>query len=154
MGWPIYWTLVPSTRQRVERMCLPHTLDKLSSEGAAPSEWSRTYLLCKTRPDIKFVVGQLSRPNSDPRIGYMCAARRVVRYLKGPIDPEDRKSVLGCCCFIGVALGSWSNKKQRTLSASTNNAECIALGRASMCVDTSLLKRDGLGRGRRDYVKR
>lgn len=29
-----------------------------------------------------------------------------------------------------VALGSWSNKKQRTLSASTDNAKRIALGRA------------------------
>ena len=31
---------------------------------------------------------------------------------------------------MGVALGSWSNKKQRTLSGSTDNAKRIALGRA------------------------
>ena len=31
---------------------------------------------------------------------------------------------------MGVALRSWSNKKQRTLSAPTDNAKHIALGRA------------------------
>ena len=111
-------------------MCLLHTLHKLSSEGAAPSEWFRTYLSCKTRPDIAFVVGQLSRLNSDSQLGYVRVIRRVVWYLKRSINPKDRKSVLGCCYFMGVALGSWSNKKQRTLSGSTDNAKRIALGRA------------------------
>lgn len=41
------------------------------------------YLSCGTRPDIAFVVGQLSRHNADPRVGHMRAAKRVIRYLKG-----------------------------------------------------------------------
>lgn len=41
------------------------------------------YLSCGTRPDIAFVVGQLSRRNADPRVGHLKAAKRVVRYLKG-----------------------------------------------------------------------
>lgn len=43
-------------------------------------------------------------------------------------DPEDRKSVMGYCFFIGGALVSWSSKKQRT---SITEAEYIALGHAS-----------------------
>lgn len=40
------------------------------------------YLSCGTRPDIDFVVGQLSKRNSDPRMGHLKAAKRVLRYLK------------------------------------------------------------------------
>lgn len=45
-------------------------------------------------------------------------------------DPEDRKSAMGYCFFIG-ALASWSSKKQRTVLISTTEAEYIALGHAS-----------------------
>ena len=41
------------------------------------------YLSCGTRPDIAFIVGQLSRHNADPRVGHLRAVKRVVRYLKG-----------------------------------------------------------------------
>lgn len=43
------------------------------------------YLSCGTRPDIAFAVGQLSKHNSDPRIGHIKAAKKVVYYLKGII---------------------------------------------------------------------
>lgn len=36
------------------------------------------YLLCGTRSDIAFVVGQLSRHNADPRKDHLQAAKRVV----------------------------------------------------------------------------
>ncbi len=41
------------------------------------------YLSCETRPDIALAVGQLSKHNSDPRIGHMKVAKKVVCYLKG-----------------------------------------------------------------------
>lgn len=41
------------------------------------------YLLCRTRPNILFVVGQLSRQNANPCIGHLKAVKRVVCYLKG-----------------------------------------------------------------------
>lgn len=39
------------------------------------------YLSCGTKPNISFVVGQLSKRNVDPRISHLKAAKRVVRYL-------------------------------------------------------------------------
>ena len=44
------------------------------------------YLSCGTRPDILFVVGQLSRHNADPRKRHLRATKKVVRYLKGIIE--------------------------------------------------------------------
>ena len=46
------------------------------------------YFACRTRPDIAFVVGRLSKHNADPRKGHLRAAKRVVRYLKGTIHLE------------------------------------------------------------------
>ena len=43
------------------------------------------YLGCGTRPDIAFVVGQLSRHNSDPRMEYLRIVKQILRYLKGTI---------------------------------------------------------------------
>ena len=41
------------------------------------------YSACRTRPDIAFVVGQLSRHNSDPQMDHMRIAKQTLRYLKG-----------------------------------------------------------------------
>lgn len=43
------------------------------------------YIACGTRPDIAFAVGCLSQNVSDPRLGHIKAAKRVMRYLKGTI---------------------------------------------------------------------
>ena len=43
------------------------------------------YLACETRPDIAFIVGQLSCQNLDPQIGHLRIAKQVLRYLKGTI---------------------------------------------------------------------
>ena len=40
------------------------------------------YLACETRPDIAFVVGQVRRHDSDPRIGHICITKQTLRYLK------------------------------------------------------------------------
>ena len=46
-------------------------------------------------------------------------------------DSEDRKSVIGYCCFINGAVISWCSKKQTTVSISTTEAKYIALGHAT-----------------------
>lgn len=43
------------------------------------------YLSYGTKPNIVFAIGELSKHNSDPRVGYMKVAKKVVRYLKRTI---------------------------------------------------------------------
>lgn len=115
------------------------------------------YLLCGTRPNIAFVVSQLSRHNANPRIGYFKNTKQIIRYLKGIMhlsivyraginkknqslyslvsytnsnyanDPNDRKSMIRHCCFINGRVVSWWNKKQQTVSTSITKAKYIAL---------------------------
>lgn len=44
------------------------------------------YLVCGTRPDIAFVVEQLSRHNANLRKNHYYIAKKVVRYLKKIIE--------------------------------------------------------------------
>lgn len=44
------------------------------------------YLGYRTRPDIAFVVGQLSKHNADPKRGYLQAPKIVIKYLKGTMQ--------------------------------------------------------------------
>ena len=58
------------------------------------------YLSCGTRPNIAFMVEQLSRHSSDPQMGHLRIAKQVLRYLKGTItlaiewenNPEGHRS--------------------------------------------------------------
>lgn len=43
------------------------------------------YLSCEIQPDIAFVVGQISRHNSDPYMGHLRVTKQVLRYLKNTI---------------------------------------------------------------------
>lgn len=43
------------------------------------------YLLCGMRPNIAFAIGQLSKHNSHPKIGYIKLTKKVIRYLKDTI---------------------------------------------------------------------
>ena len=97
------------------------------------------YLACGRKPNIAFVVGQLSKHNADPRKGHLKAAKKVVRYMNGTMqmklmfgqtltnpppysltgyadsnfagDPADQKSVMRYCFFLNRAVVSWSSKK-------------------------------------------
>ncbi|KAM3067034.1 hypothetical protein ACMFMG_012223 [Clarireedia jacksonii] len=110
-----------------------------------------------TRPDITYVVGQLSQHCSEPKVRHWNAVLRVLRYLKdtqgyglqyGHIgsqepglqgycdadyagDTTDRRSVSG---YLYLLLGgpvTWNSVKQRCVSLSTTEAEYIALSEAS-----------------------
>ncbi|XP_058757406.1 secreted RxLR effector protein 161-like [Vicia villosa] len=60
--------------------------------------------MCKSRPDIGFAVGVVSRYMSEPRVSHMKAARRILRYLKGSIEYgilfrrnyEDKEAIITC----------------------------------------------------------
>ena len=40
------------------------------------------YLACETRPNIAFVIKQLSRYNSDPQVSHICIIEQTLWYLK------------------------------------------------------------------------
>jgi hypothetical protein len=111
----------------------------------------RLLYLTNTRPNLSFIVQQLSQFVSAPRHPHMMVAMCIIRYLKGApalglfypsksdcrvqafsdsdwaTCPNTRRSVTGFCLFIGKALVSWRSKKQTTVSRSSSEAEYRAL---------------------------
>ncbi|XP_050891128.1 uncharacterized mitochondrial protein AtMg00810-like [Lathyrus oleraceus] len=132
---------------------------KLHDSDSPPYEDETTYIrlvgqllyLTTTRPDIAFIVQQLSQFISKPLQVHHSAAIRVLKYLKsapakglfyssssilklsGFADsdwascPATRRSVTGYCVFLGTSLLSWKSKKQSTVSRSSSEAEYRAL---------------------------
>ena len=111
----------------------------------------RLLYVTMTRPDITFVLQQLSQHVSAPREDHWDAALYLLRYLK--LSPstgifissnndlhlsaycdadwascfETRRSLTGYCIFLGQTLVSWKTKKQATVSRSWAEAEYRSL---------------------------
>ncbi|XP_038679418.1 uncharacterized mitochondrial protein AtMg00810-like [Tripterygium wilfordii] len=125
-----------------------------------------TYLTL-SRPDVSYVVHNLSQSLHSPTDQHLHAAYRVLRYLKGcpgqgiffllapsyelqaycNLDwascPDSRRSVSGFCITLGGALVSWKSKKQVTISRSSVEAEYRAMtNTCSELVWISALLRD------------
>ncbi|XP_019166971.1 PREDICTED: uncharacterized protein LOC109162743 [Ipomoea nil] len=87
--------------------------------------------LTNTRPDIAYVVQQLSQYVDKPRDTHLAAAQRIK--LQGFSDSdwancaETRKSITGYCIYLENSLISWKTKKQATVSRSSSEAEYRAL---------------------------
>ena len=108
--------------------------------------------LTASRHDIMYATCLCARFQADPRDIHLVAVKRILRYLKGTpnlgiwypresgfnllgyTDSDyagsvvDRKSTSGSCQFPGSRLISWYNKKQKTVSNSTTEAEYIVAG--------------------------
>ena len=107
-----------------------------------------------TRPDISYVVHQVSQFISSPQHLYLVVVRHIIRYLRGsptrglffPTDtslqlvaysdanwagcPDTCRSTTGWCMFLGDALISWRCKKQDRVSKSSTEAEYRAMSTA------------------------
>ena len=116
-----------------------------------------TWIAKCTRPDISYVVGQLSQHYSAPTTRHWNAALRVLRYLKGTLnysitysnreamsmklvgftdadyagDIIDRHSVSGYIYLLYSGPITWNSTKQRCVATSTTESEYIALAEAS-----------------------
>ena len=89
------------------------------------------------RLNLSYSVQKLSQFMDKPKIPHMVVAHRVVQYLKAFIIPnlhynikafsnldcasfsDTRRSMTGCCVFLGDSLVSQKLKKHRTLSRSS-----------------------------------
>ncbi|GAU26487.1 hypothetical protein TSUD_294560 [Trifolium subterraneum] len=111
--------------------------------------------LTSIRPDIAFLVQQLSQFLDAPTTLHFKAAHKVLRYLKGNPGtglffprgsslqlsgfsdadwggcPDNRRSITGYCFFLGKSLICWKSKKQLTVSKSSSEAEYRALASAT-----------------------
>ncbi|CAN1754083.1 Retrovirus-related Pol polyprotein from transposon TNT 1-94 [Linum perenne] len=135
----------PNTRLSAEQG------DKLENPGLYRQLVGKLHYLTITRPDIAFAVQQLSQYQSEPCVGHLQAAQRILRYLKsspgqglfyksdnelvlqGFCDsdwatcPDTRRSITGYCTYLGSSLVTWKSKKQTTVSRSSSEAEYRAL---------------------------
>ena len=110
-----------------------------------------------TRPDITYIIGQLSQHCNEPTIRHWNAVLRVFRYLKGTInysisygtgrgegpklqgysdadyagDTVDRRSTSGHIYLLNSGPVTWSSTKQRCVATSTTESEYISLSEAS-----------------------
>lgn len=106
--------------------------------------------LVKTRPDICFVVNNLSQFMVEPKRVHWVVARHILRYvcgivryelkysrgedviLKGFTDADwagnlvHRKSTLGYCFSIGSWMISWCSRKQKLVALSSTEAKYMA----------------------------
>eukprot|EP00253_Pinus_taeda_P030446 PITA_30446 len=106
--------------------------------------------LVNTRPDICYVVNQLSQAMVKPTKLFWKARKHVLRYLRGTSgyglwyrqedevklcgftdadwagSPMDRKSTSGGVFSIGSTAVSWYSRKQRSVALSSAEAEYMA----------------------------
>ncbi|RVW37994.1 Retrovirus-related Pol polyprotein from transposon TNT 1-94 [Vitis vinifera] len=104
-----------------------------------------------TRPNISFVVQQVSQFLQTPRHLHLVVVRRIIRYVQGtstrglffPAGNSTRFvaysdanwagcadthcSITGWCVFLGDALISWKSKKQDRVSKSSTESEYRAM---------------------------
>ncbi|KAM1069382.1 hypothetical protein TB2_001232 [Malus domestica] len=99
-----------------------------------------------TRPDLSYAVNQVCQFMHAPKNTHWMAVKRILRYLKAThnhgllykpgtaqlsafsdVDyagnPDTRHSTGGFCIYLSSNLVSWSLKKQKTVSQSSDEAE-------------------------------
>jgi hypothetical protein len=127
------------------------------------------YITTCTRPDVAYIVTQLSRFLENPGQQHWKAAIRVLRYLKTTKDfgiiyngndgkvvleaytdadwgsnLDDRRSVSGIMIMIGGAPVVFKSKYQRTVALSSAEAGYLVL---SLCTGGAVDPRDAQGSG-------
>lgn len=122
---------------------------------------SLVYIANKTRPDLNYAVGRLSRYTHNPSKDHWTALERVFKYLRGTLDfslcykrfpgvvegysdanwisdSSDVKSTSGYAFLLGGAAISLGSKKQTIITRSTTESELVALDIA--CIEAEWIK--------------
>ena len=115
---------------------------------------SLMYAMLCTRPDICYVVGIVSRYQSNPRPNHWVAVKHILKYLKRTRDymlvysgkdltplgytdsnfqsnRDSRKSTSGSVFTLGDGAIVWRSIKQSCIAGSTMEAEYVAASEAS-----------------------
>lgn len=131
---------------------------------------SINYLVTATRPDLAYTITHLSQYNSNPSKTHVSLVKRVLRYLKGTRKYtlyylwgtelnlsgysdasygnclDTTRSFSGYLFQLGEATICWRSRKQRSVAASTADAEYMAL---SLTVKQQIW----LQRGLKEFLK-
>ena len=136
-------------------MC-PKTLNEKEKMSKVPYSNvvdSLMYAMMCTRPDICYIVGLVSKFQSNAGLKHWMAVKRILRYLKGTsyyvmcyqgkdlrldgyIDAnwggnlDQLKSTFGYAFLLNDCAISWSRKKQSCIVLSTMEAEYVACSSA------------------------
>jgi|UniRef100_A0A2N9FJA2 hypothetical protein len=131
-------------------MC-PKTQDEQEKMARVPyanAIGSLMYAMMCTRPDICYVVGLVSRFQSNPRLAHWKVVKRILRHLKETMnyvlcyqgsdlrligysdtdwgsDLDEHKSTSGYAFLLNNGAITWSSKKQPCIALSTMEAEYI-----------------------------
>ena len=112
------------------------------------------YAILCTRPDVAYVLGIVSRIQTDPGEDHWKAMKNILKYLRrtkniflvfGGSDlkleaysdssfqsgPDDSKSISGYVFTLNGGAVSWKSTKQQTVADSTTETEYIAVSEAT-----------------------
>ena len=115
---------------------------------------SLNYLANKTRPNIAYAVGGLSRYTNNPNQEHWNALERIFKYLKGILnyglhyigypsvlegytnanwiaDTDETKSTSGYLFMLARGAIDWKSCRQKIIARSTMEAESIVLDSAA-----------------------
>ena len=133
----------------------PEEKEKMSRVPYASAVRSLMYAMMCTHPDICYVVGLVSRFQSNPGQKHLMAVKRILRYLKGTSDymlcyqgkkdlrligysdadwggdVDQCKSTSGYAFLLNDSAILWSSKKQSCVALSTLEAEYVACSAAT-----------------------
>ena len=100
-----------------------------------------------TRPELAYSVNKVCQFMQNPLESHWKVVKRILRYLRGTLDhslhlkrsmnldiigfcdadwasnPNDRRSTIDFCLYLGSNLISWNSKKQNIISRSNTEAE-------------------------------
>ena len=130
----------------------PKEIEEMSKKPYMEAIGSLLFASQITRPDIAFVVNQLSRFSRNPSNAHWKAVKRVMRYLEGTTDKcityhhdtteveiigycdadyggnlDTRRTTTGYVFLFQDAAISWNSKLQKRITLSSTESEYVAM---------------------------